>query len=301
MRLGNRHYKYDGVLDIPEGTIGKFSIKHIVYPAGHKLYTAGQRTSVIAGHKRKEVVFDRPVRWHSLLEGGGVWMTDLPIEQAQHDEELLGMRGHVLVGGLGLGYAATVLARSSAVLSVTVVEKSSEVIWLAWGATLKNLKAPLRKKVCVVNKDLFTFLRQRRRAYGLGTGVAYCTAFYDIWASDGEATFFNTVLPLRKLSEGCVVEDTVNWNEDVMRGQLRFGLVGNIYGLTLGTDTTLKGLCTLLPKKIPGHVFYNWKVPFFQWMRRRKPTTEQAMEASSVYAAIYGKRGWAESWARYTR
>ena len=299
MRLSNNHYKYEGVLDIPEGTSGDFSVKHVIKPAGAKLYTAGARTMMLAGHKRREVVFDHPVRWHSLLEKDGVWMTDLPVEQAQHDEELRRMRGNVLVGGLGLGYAVTVLARNPEVSTITVVEKSPDVVKLVAEAMFKNLTALRRKKVSVVTDDLFAFLRKRRKEYGVRAGVSYDTAFYDIWASDGEGTFFETVLPLRKLSEGVVVEDPVNWNENIMRGQLRFSLLSNIAGLTMGSDTTIEALCTPLPKKVIGHVFYNWRVPFFKWVRRRRLTPVQMAEGAGAYSAIYGRRGWAESWAQY--
>src|SRR3989304_2866215 len=101
---------YDNVLSIPAGTRGAFAVEHVEHPAGHRFSLATSRTAIMGGHTGGGMTYDRPTTWRRLTEGGRIWMSDYPIEQAQHDRALAGIRrGRVLVGGHGLGYAATVL------------------------------------------------------------------------------------------------------------------------------------------------------------------------------------------------
>ena len=72
--------------------------------------------------------------WHTLSEGDdGVWMTDLPIEQFQADNMLYEkVYGTVLIGGLGLGYAAQLIASQPQVNRIIVIDKSQDVVDLVW-------------------------------------------------------------------------------------------------------------------------------------------------------------------------
>ena len=97
---------WEGILKIPEGKRGEYAITHKGYPAGTVLSTSNLRTAMMGGHKGNKILFEEESTWHELSYDGGVWMTDLPIEQAQCDAQLGGdaISGSVLVGGLGLGY-----------------------------------------------------------------------------------------------------------------------------------------------------------------------------------------------------
>lgn len=158
---------YNGLIDIPEGQVENFAIRHKVRPAGEILRTSNMRTAMFGGHDTEEVEYGYETRWHELTEEGGVWMTDDPIEQAQHRTLLEPVEGSVLVGGLGLGVSATMLANDPAVTQVTVVENSREVIDLVH----PHLIVP-DGKLHVVHSDLFRYVADPRDCFDW--------AYYDI-------------------------------------------------------------------------------------------------------------------------
>jgi hypothetical protein len=279
MKLGKRTW-YDEVLDIPEATVGEqgqeFTIRHMHKAPGEPVMASNMRTALFRGQSQDDLRYDRPTRWHELLENGGRWMSDLPIEQIQIDEELSGVSGHVLVGGLGLGYAAVALAAKHRVRSVTVVELQQAVI---------DLVAPhiAHRKITVVQGDLFEYLRTTDRLFTYG--------FYDIWASDGEHTFHETVMPLRQLSRGKVGQVRC-WNEQVMRGQLAMGIQSRLlflHGESGGvTGMTIETLASGVSDDQPGAVYANWSRPFWQWVKDTKPSQERASVVGRHYAQYYG-------------
>lgn len=250
-----------GFLKIPEATSGKFAVRHRHYPQGTRFQTASARTAVFAQHVPLEVLATEPVIVHELLEGSGVWMTDMPIEQAQIDPMLDEMRGRVLIGGLGLGYAAQVLARKPSVREIVVIERSPEVIELV----ARHIKGTGRRKVRTAQADLHDWLVQNQHE-------RFDWAFYDIWAPDGERTFFEHVVPLRaKTGEICNPEHVRCWNEDVMRGQiLMHGITMLTAVLTpaLGIELSLDKCCEVHPGK--WHDSANSLVPFFRALRDGK-------------------------------
>jgi hypothetical protein len=287
---------YAGVLDIPEGKSGDFKLQHVHRKAGTVLRSGNMRT-MFYGQAGDSIQFEEPTRWHALLEDGGVWMTDDPIEQRQHDEALAGARGHVLVGGLGLGYAVVALARNRHVKSITVVEKSQDVANLTWDATVARVKTfrPKIKCLKLVVADLFDYLKAWDAVLDSNTvGQPFDWAFYDIWQSDGEATFHNVVVPLRKLSHDRV-KTVVCWNEDVMRGQLAMGLSSRIHFIQPHpTDVTLSVYGMPLKTAaefatIKGNVWWDWAVPFWEWVRDTNPSIEEASAQSQAYAREYGR------------
>ena len=215
-------------------------------------------------------------------------MTDYPIEQAQCDRALAPFRrGLVLVGGLGLGYAATALALRPAV-RIVAVEKSQDVVYLVAPHLLAGDPAA-RARLTVIRVDLFAYLRSlpaRRRP-------TFDRAFYDVWASDGERTFFGAVVPLLRLSAGRVRARPVCWNEDVMRGQLYFSLVGRWGALSSPHRgaLTVDELCE--PR---GTVWVDWSVPFFRWARRAAPDASRLQEMAALYAGWYGLGSFPDTW-----
>ncbi|KKN36925.1 hypothetical protein LCGC14_0768480 [marine sediment metagenome] len=291
--------KYWPVLDIPEGVEGAYSIKHLHFKVGHKFHTATARTALF-GQQSKAVKFDKRVRFHQLVqEDQGVWMTDEPVEQAQANNILEGYYGTVLVGGLGLGYAAANLAANPDVEQVTVVEISSEVIKLV------NQHLPDDDgKITVVCADLFEYLKDR-------TPGTFDMAFYDIWQSDSEDTFFHTVCPLLTLSEDIVEEIPRCWNEDVMRGQLFFGMQQSLMFLSLPPaerkkfmrcrrdgheyEVTLDDLCT--PQD---SIWWDWKIEFWRWFRNNdgmsKPRSKNIEDALGHYVTWYGRPEFTYMW-----
>ena len=306
---------YTNVLNIPEQQVNDYRIIHQTHKAGTVLSTSNMRTMIMGGQQREEVTLEEDTIFHQLEYDGGTWMTDLPIEQAQHDRELRGAHGRVLVGGLGLGYAVTLLSQISSVDEIVVVEKSPEVIEMVWPHT-KTFGDGNIVKASVIQADLMevvkspsTFLPNR--------GDWFDVAFYDIWQHDGEGTFHDVVVPLLKHSAS-FVGHVVNWNEDVMRGQLymgllsrtHFALIGSPNGNELEQAFAEKVKKSGVPdwKQLTEYVadsdYHNWSVPFFRSLQANKldgitlEELESSMgsfnmpealnEAAGKYAAWYG-------------
>lgn len=289
MKQGRKQF-FDHVIDIPEGTSGKVTIRHLLKPAGTKLRSGTLRTAMF-GQKDKEITYPEPTRWHELSEDDhGVWMTDLPIEQKQMDALIEKAHGRVLVGGLGVGYAVVALAQKPRVKSITVVEHNADVIKLVWDATMatvaKQAKVPGRVTCEIVHADLFDYLKQRTAFFQWG--------LFDIWQSDGEHTFHTTVVPLRKLADG-MVRQVECWNEDIMRGQLMQGLHSRMFLLKLpqveGTGDwglSLDALC-----EDTDNVYMAWAVPFWRWYRDHGQSLDHDTlnYAMQRYVICYGQPG----------
>ncbi len=275
-------------LNIPKGKSGNCEITHEEFPAGHRFETANFRCRMFGGQKNQEVSWPHPVTVTSLLIDGARMMSDLPIEQAQHDVALTGMRGHVLVGGLGLGYAAAVLAAKRGVKHITVVEINPDVITLV-SQYVRNPRQG-NCQIELVCADLLKWLENCK-------GPTVDHAFYDIWASDGEGTFHDTVVPLHKLSVAKIRNNPVCWNEDVMRGQLADCLSNKLFwiNLTPEQEAHIGGNPFKHPNREPlwenddtDRPWHNWSVPFWKWWKEMQPDEELFQEGVKVYAGSYG-------------
>lgn len=285
MKVG-RFRKYAGVLDIPEGTSGEVTLKHKVYPPGTVLQSGNMRTLIFGRQTGEELKFEEETRWHELSENGhGVWMTDLPIEQRQMDELVRHATGNVLVGGLGLGYAVVALASKKRVQSITVVERSADIIKLVAPSTLQKVEA-IRPGLLVkiVHNDLFTFLTEVRDTVPSAWPM-FTWALFDIWQGDGETTFHEMVVPLRRLAHG-IVRKVECWNEDVMRGQLLSGLAMRRMLLTHLEAPTLDQLCD-----DRSDIYVKWAVPFWRWYRDHGAEVSPAFVdfVASRYVQEYGR------------
>lgn len=267
---------YLRTLQIPEGRVGKFCVKHIVRPANEKMDLANARTTLLGGQEPGSVSFPKETLWRNLVEDSvGVWMTDLPIEQTQHRNILEPIiEGSVLVGGLGLGLGARILSDRD--VEITIVERSPEII---------QLVAPsLPDGIRVVESDLFTFLRETKERFSWG--------FYDIWQSDNEGTFFDVVVPLVELSEGVTEKEPICWNEDVMRGQLYYSLLSRYSGPKLW-----KGMLSHEELAQPTEdKWLRWSASFFRWLVEMRPDEEERNRGMMLYAMLYGRWGWKDRW-----
>jgi len=283
---------WEGVVKIPEGESGSHRISHFTRPPG-EVERSNLRTACIGGQHAEPIIFDRETTWHALSYEGGTWMTDLPIEQEQHDLALEPVYGSVLVGGLGVGYAANTLAARDDVDRVVVVELSSDVVKL-----VKPHIIDPHGKVEVLNVDLFDYLKR-------DIDEEFDYAFFDIWQSDGEGTFFNVVCPLRKLTWDWVNDSNIIcWNENVMRGQLLNNLQSRAlfaanrehFGKVSDALPTLEDLATPSDS-----IWRQWSVPFFKALldgRVPSPTDdhEEFMGWAGSYAGMYGTREWETYW-----
>lgn len=272
-------------LDIPEARSGKHSIRHVEFPADTVFNTTTARSMIIGGQRNRQLQWRVPTRFHELCEDDqGVWMTDLPPEQAQLNKCIEPMTGSVLVGGLGLGLAATVLAERPTITSIKVVEISPDVI-----ALVKPHLIDPRRKVSIVLGDIQSFVESHRR------DKRFTWAFFDTWQSDGEGTLFDVVIPMVRAAKGLVVNRPVCWNEDVMRGQLalalRAGLSALHFTLPDAKLPTLDEQATVI-----GNRWHDWKVPFFEWVRDKSPHVDELEVGIDLYAGAFGDPGFPQVW-----
>jgi len=298
MKIGNR-ITYAHVLDIPESTHGDVSIVHNHKPAGTTMESTNLRTALF-GQKGGTVTFPQATRWHELTEKGyGTWMTDYPIEQRQHDEMLIGAHGRVLVGGLGLGYAVVALARKPRVRHIVVVERSPSVIALVWNATILNVRSfRERCTLQVVCDDIHHYVDTTPSGH-------FDWAFFDTWQADGEATFHDTVVPLRRAARAKRVPVVRCWNEDIMRGQLLNGLDSRLRMIRMVRDVDTaadetpeshQDVVAMLRKSTDldklatpdGTCWIDWAAPFWAWYRDVDPDDATANQAAMFYAQQYG-------------
>jgi len=152
---------------LPEGKRGKVEIRHMVISdrdAARSLLrqaaTGGREMAVTPG------------KIAQLLVDGGIMMSDTPHERDTNRELIRESRGHVLIGGLGLGMVVLPLLAKERVKTVTIVEKSGDVIALVE----KHIRAAAgdnASKLAVVRGDIFTWKAPR--------GARYDTLYFDIW------------------------------------------------------------------------------------------------------------------------
>lgn len=277
--------QWNPVLDIPEGVSGKFRIEHFHTEGDVKAFNL--RTTMY-GQEQRTIHFEGKRKWHRLCEGkNGVWMTDLPIEQVQHDDQMEPIRGsnRVLVGGLGLGYALTKLVLDYDVDEIDVVEINPDVTKLVW----PHLDERVRNRCRRWDMDLFHFIKQK------AIPGDYHAAFYDIWQSDGEATFHDIVIPLRKLSAE-LTDNIVCWNEDIMRGQLLQQLTMRFMfnSRPTGFPEPLKQFCLTTDDK-----FHRWAIPFWRTFFDEKIKPDKFAKFAKLYVCLYETtEGWLKIWER---
>jgi hypothetical protein len=97
---------------------------------------------------------DTPV----LLRGRDVWMSLTPLEYESQEIGIRLARGHVLVCGLGLGWAAAAVACNPAVDAVTIVEQDPDVIALHHALDpFAELAAAARAKLRLIEGDAFAW------------------------------------------------------------------------------------------------------------------------------------------------
>lgn len=295
-------------LNIPERKIGGYAIVHKIEPPHTRFDTASERCRLF-GQKSETLSWPFETTWHKLVsDEHGVWMSDLPCEQAQHAKMLKGVKGSVLVGGLGIGLTPAMLGQSGDVDSIVIVEQSQEVIDLVRGSL------PYRDvNIAVVRQDLFAFLTAEAKTQDYGP---FDYGLFDIWQSDSENTFFNTVLPLKELGDFSCTEMRC-WNEDIMRGQLvgnlhnRFASLCKSWDYEPHTDY-VKALAATQPKessngtsvrdlllKNTDDVFRKWSVRFLQDIDSGDLDPELGELLIGGYCQIYGNPDWMLTWEMY--
>jgi hypothetical protein len=98
-----------------------------------------------------------------LLRGGEAWMSITPFELESQGLGVREARGHVLIFGLGLGWAACAAAALPGVESVTVVERDPEVLALHRDLDIfAQLPVVARRRIRLLEGNAMTYVPDRR-------------------------------------------------------------------------------------------------------------------------------------------
>ncbi len=162
-----------------DAKLGNWEIKWEYYPP----YRAAICDDMIIKDDFTEIpplgFFTEGFRFPAVLEGGNEWMTLTPVDTDTCEDAINDARGRVITFGLGLGYYTYMVSEKSDVESITVVERSEDVIRLFREHILP--KFTHKEKVRIVNADAFEYAER------LMPHERYDYAFVDTWrdASDG--------------------------------------------------------------------------------------------------------------------
>ncbi|MDY6084541.1 MAG: hypothetical protein SPI25_04760 [Dialister sp.] len=130
--------------------------------------------------------FDEAVTVPVIYEDGRVWMSIVESEITSMKRPLAKARGHVITYGLGLGYYPFMASEKEEVTSVTIIERSPDVISIFERALLPHF--PYKEKIRILQEDAFRYVNDQKDG-------AYDYAFADFWGGlyDGLSLYMNFV------------------------------------------------------------------------------------------------------------
>jgi hypothetical protein len=194
-------------MSFPRQKAGVFEI--ITETSEHFQITSSSHAQLL-GVEAVSLNFGRPIDFHILTgDGCGIMASDKPDEIYIQYIAFHKMRGRVLVGGLGLGMAANMIAAKPEVTSVTVIEREPDIIRLVEGN--------LDPKVTVVQADVFGYVDQITRGQ-------FDSAYYDTWYSTARREWGVSVVPLYRASRTAEINVLGAWGEHEMVAQLASAL-----------------------------------------------------------------------------
>ena len=123
-------------------------------------------------------------------------MSNTPMEKRTNSNFVLKANGDVLIAGLGLGLIILPIQNKPEVTSITVIEKSKEVIEIV-GSQL-----PLNNKVKIINDDIFKYAPECK----------YDTIYLDIWPYVNEDVYEEEMKPLKQKYRKYLVSKNKNPN-----------------------------------------------------------------------------------------
>jgi hypothetical protein len=121
-----------------------------------------------------------PGKYTRLKINGSVMMSDTPMEHRTNRPFIWSCFGDVLVGGLGIGMVLMEIQDKEDVNSVTVVEKSPDVIEIV------GEQLPLNHKVTILQGDVFDFKPTQK----------FDVIYMDIWDSINSDVYHEEMKPL---------------------------------------------------------------------------------------------------------
>ncbi len=155
--------------------------------------------------------FTEEFHFPAVLEGGNEWMTLTPVDLDTCDEAIEAARGKVVTFGLGLGYYAFMVSEKADVESITVIEKSPDVIRLFERYILPYFRH--ENKVKIVNADAFEYAEK------VMPSENFDLAFVDTWRDVGDgAPMYRRMKALEHLSPKT---EFMYWIEGFLKSRVR--------------------------------------------------------------------------------
>ena len=188
-----------------ERTVGKFKIKVDIIDVGKKMTVVSKRNWILMGYKPFVVRYENPRPLYKLVrvKDDGLLMSDSPQEMFLQYDAYKEAKGKVLVGGLGLGLYAHMIAEKKDVSEVVVIEIDSDII---------KLCHPRHKKIRVLHDDIKKFIK--------GTKEAFDFIYIDIHYSTGAYEYMKTVKPMKIILEKRFPGiKSIFWGEEEMLSQ----------------------------------------------------------------------------------
>ena len=155
---------------VPAGEHGEARVEHYIIDDSASSFTRmrqalnpGRDEFIPVGHYVRLFVRDELV------------MTDTPMELRSNFSAVSGARGDVLLGGLGIGLVALAVAQKPGVRSVTVIEKSADVVCLVEDAIRRQLSGLQSAGFVVFTADVRTWEPQTRNIH------RFDYTYLDIW------------------------------------------------------------------------------------------------------------------------
>lgn len=147
------------LVDVPEGKSGSWAVERFsVSKEDAGFFNIGNRGRAIL-----------PGSYTRLMCGRCVVMSDTPAEMWDHMAAVANAHDDCLVNGLGLGMVINAMLLKEAVKSVTVIERSPDVIKLV----APHYQQKFGDRFKIAEGDALTFKPSR--------GVRYGTVWHDIW------------------------------------------------------------------------------------------------------------------------
>ncbi len=162
---------YLSAVTVPEKRVGNFLLTNASYGRGEFFqYDMPLLSAPVVVPKLG--FFPQRTAFPGIYEGEIPWVSVCPSEIASMTPDAAPARGRVLVLGLGLGYYPFLVSAKNEVQSVTVIERSEEIIRLFETHLLPQF--PRREKIRVIRADAFDYLASLR-------GGEYDFCYADIW------------------------------------------------------------------------------------------------------------------------
>lgn len=156
-------------VDVPEGQSGPWAVKKFTVSKKDADFN-NTRAMFSFGGGGRDIM---PGEYTKLVRNDATIMSDTPAEIRDHMKfvKIASLGGHILINGLGLGWAVEALLNADRVKTITVIEKSKDVIDLVKQHYYD--KCPKDKHLIIVHADAFEYKPQK--------GQRYSAVWHDIW------------------------------------------------------------------------------------------------------------------------